>query len=217
MTDRHTSLIDTLADSLPPVDKLWSPTKRTVVWIALVIGLGLTIAAFADLSAVAIRFARANSLLFAALGAAGTASLAAVATFQLSRPHVSRLWGLLPAPALALWLGASGLGCLQTAFAPDAAAIHPISNAESEHCLAFIVGLSVPLSIALFVMLKRAAPAWPGLSTTMAGLTVAATAATLLTLIHPYDATAMDLAVHVFGIGLVVGAARLFGMRALSV
>ena len=217
MTDHHSSLIETLAGSLPPVEHLWSPTKRTIAWIALVIGLGFAIAAFADLSALALRFTHANSLLVAAFGAAGTASLAAVATFQLSRPQASRLWVLLPTPALMLWIGASGLGCLQTAFAPDTAAIHPISAAESEHCLAFIVGLSVPLSVALFLMLKRAVPAWPGLLTTMAGLTTAATAATLLTLIHPYDATLTDLAVHVFGIGLVVGATRLFGMRAQPV
>ncbi len=212
MTDRHASLIEELSGALTPGEGLWSPVKRTIVWLVLIVATGIAIAAFADLSAVATRLRETANLRAAVVGAAGTACLAAVATFQLSRPQAPRFWAFLPVPALLLWIGASGIGCLQAAFTHDNSA-HPIPLAESEHCLAFILGLSLPLGAVLIAMLRRARPAWPGLLAMIAGLSVAASAAALLTLIHPYDAAVIDLAVHVFGIGIVVIVARLLGTR----
>jgi hypothetical protein len=47
------------------------------------------------------------------------------------------------------------------------------------------------------------------------GLAAAAAAASLLWFVHPFDATASDLAVHVLAVGLVIGLNRLAGGRVL--
>jgi hypothetical protein len=87
---------------------------------------------------------------------------------------------------------------------------------ETRDCLVFIVGLSVPLSAALILMLRRACSLAPALTATMAGLASAAAAATLLNFFHPYDAAATDLAVHLAAVGFVVIALRAVGSRALQ-
>ncbi len=83
-------------------------------------------------------------------------------------------------------------------------------------CLAFILGLSVPLSGLLVLMLRRAATLQPGLTAAMAGLAAAAAAATLLALVHPFDASAVDLAVHVGAVLAVVAVNRALGGRLLG-
>jgi hypothetical protein len=75
---------------------------------------------------------------------------------------------------------------------------------ESYDCLMFILALSVPLSIVLVVMLRRAYSLRPALTAATGGLAVAAAAATLLNFFHPYDAAATDLAIHAAAVGLVV-------------
>jgi hypothetical protein len=50
----------------------------------------------------------------------------------------------------------------------------------------------------------------------MAGLASAAAAAMLLTLVHPFDASAVDLAVHVGAVLAVVAANRAWGGRLLE-
>jgi hypothetical protein len=82
--------------------------------------------------------------------------------------------------------------------------------------LAFILGLSAPLSALLVLMLRRAATLQPGLTAAMAGLASAAAAATLLTVVHPFDASAVDLAVHVGAVLAVVAANRAWGGRLLE-
>ena len=75
---------------------------------------------------------------------------------------------------------------------------------EARDCLVFIVALSVPLSALLFVMLRRAYPLYLGLTAAIAGLAVAAAAATLLNFFHPYDAAATDLAVHAVAVAIII-------------
>lgn len=86
---------------------------------------------------------------------------------------------------------------------------------ETGDCLLFIIALSVPLSAALILMLRRAYSLAPGLAAAMAGLASAAAAATLLNFFHPYDAAATDLTVHLVAVGIVVLALRAVGARAL--
>jgi len=87
---------------------------------------------------------------------------------------------------------------------------------EARDCLLFIVGLSVPLSALLIVMLRRACSLQPGLTAAVAGLAAAAAAATLLNFFHPFDAAATDLAVHAGAVGLVVVANRALSGRLLA-
>ncbi|MBO0757024.1 MAG: DUF1109 family protein [Bradyrhizobiaceae bacterium] len=176
--------------------------------------LALVLAAFSDLTAVAHRLTAAPDMAIAALGSASTTVLAAFAAFQLSVPGHSRAWALLPLPAALVWVAASGAGCLRSWLIPD---VHLATMNEQKDCLLFIIGLSVPLSVLLIVMLRRAFPLDPGLIAALAGLAAAAAAASLLLLFHAFDASATDLAVHALAVGLVVGANRVLGGRLLAI
>ena len=83
-------------------------------------------------------------------------------------------------------------------------------------CATFIVLMSVPISAALLLMLRRAAPLWPGRVAAMGGLAAAAAAASLLTLFHPHDASAVDLVVHILAVGAVMLGSRASGALALA-
>lgn len=209
----HDRLIDALAANLQPVRPLWSPPLRAFIWLALVVVLAAALAAFANLAAMWHRLMATPDMWLAVIGSAATAVAAAFAAFELSFPDRSRAWALLPLPAFALWLGASGLGCLRAYILPGT---HVAAMGETRDCLVFIVGLSVPLSAVLIFMLRRAYTLAPGLTATMAGLASAAAAATLLNFFHPYDAAATDLAVHLVAVGIVVLALRAVGARALQ-
>ena len=88
---------------------------------------------------------------------------------------------------------------------------HVAGFGEMRDCLLFIIGLSVPLSAALIIMLRRAYSLAPPLTAAMAGLSSAAAAAALLNFFHPFDATAADLAVHSVAVLIIVAAARAVG------
>ena len=88
-------------------------------------------------------------------------------------------------------------------------AMHPMA------CLQVLLLISLPLTLLLTWLLMRAYPLRPGLTAALGGLASAGAAASLLTLIHPFDATLDDLAVHGVAVLLVIGAARWLGGRAL--
>jgi hypothetical protein len=208
----HDRLIGALAANLQPVRPVLPPILRALVWLALVVAIAGALAMFANLAVMWHRLMATPDMWLAALGSAATAATAAFAAFELSMPDRSRAWALLPLPAFALWLGASGLGCLRAYVLPGT---HVATMGETRDCLVFIVGLSVPLSAALLLMLRRAYSLAPALTATMAGLASAAAAATLLNFFHPYDAAATDLAVHLVAVAIVVLVLRLIGSRAL--
>ena len=93
------------------------------------------------------------------------------------------------------------MGCLRDWLAPGT---RLADMPEAEHCLYSILVFSVPLSLVLLLMLRRASPLRPGPVALLGGLAVAAAAATLLELVHPYDAAATDLTLHAAAILLVV-------------
>jgi hypothetical protein len=203
-TDSATErLIGSLASDLAPVHRLRSPGVRAFTWLAGVVATAIVLAMIADVSALGHRLSAAPDMWLSATGSTLTAILAAIAAFQLSMPDARRTWALLPLPAALLWIVASGVGCLRTWFVPGT---HPADLSEARDCLIFIVGLSVPLSALLIVMLRRAFSLQPELTALVAGLASAAAAATLLNFFHPFDAAATDLAVHVFAVAIVIGA-----------
>ena len=208
----HDRLIDVLAANLQPVRPLRSPVLRALGWLALVVVIAGALATFANLAAMWHRLTATPDMGLAAIGSAATAAAAAFAAFELSMPDRSRAWALLPLPAFALWLGASGLGCLRAYVLPGT---HVATMGETRDCLVFIIGLSAPLSAALILMLRQAYSLAPALTATMAGLASAAAAATLLNFFHPYDAAATDLVVHLIAVSIVVVALRMIGSRAL--
>lgn len=209
---REALIADLVAD-LRPVRPLASPLIRAAAWLVVVVALAAALAAFADLPAMRHRLMAVPDMWLAMLGSALTAALAAVAAFELDLPDRSPRWALLPLPGLALWIGASGMGCLRTWLIPG---VHDASSIEAMHCLAFILGLSVPLSLLIVVMLRRGFTLAPSLTGSCAGLAVASASATLLDFFHPFDAAATDLAVHALAVGLVVGVNRWVGGRRLG-
>lgn len=208
----HDRLIGALAANLQPVRPLLSPLVRAIIWLALVAAIAAALAMFADLPGMWHRLMATPDMWLAVLGSIATAITAALAAFELSLPDRSRAWALLPLPAFMLWLGASGLGCLRAYVLPGT---HVATIGETRDCLVFIIGVSVPLSAVLILMLRRAYSLTPALTATMAGLASAAAAATLLNFFHPYDAAATDLVVHLAAVGIVIAALRAIGSRAL--
>lgn len=209
-TSPHDPLIRDLAADLKPVRRLWRPALRALGWLSVVAAIALGLAVFADVHALWERIVAAPDMWLAMFGSAATAILAAIAAFELSLPDAPRAWAWLPLPGALLWVAASGFGCLRVWFLPDT---HVAVLGEARDCLIFIVSLSVPLSVLLYLMLRRACPLQPGLTAAVGGLAVAAAAATLLNFFHPYDVAATDLTVHAIAVALVVVANRALGSR----
>ena len=212
-SDSNDRLVQALGANLTPVRRLAPPAQRVLLWLATVAAVAIALASISNLGAMVHRLTAAPDLWVAAAGSMLTAVLAAVAAFELSLPDRKPVWALLPLPAAALWICASGIGCLRQWVVADT---HPASLGESENCLLFIFGLSVPLSILLIVMMRRGCSLRPNLTAMIGGLACASAAATLLNFIHPYDATASDLTVHAFAVGFVILANRIFGGRLLK-
>jgi hypothetical protein len=204
------ALIQELASDLRPVRRLAPPLLRALGWLAVVGALAVALACFADLGAMVRRLTAAPDMWLAVAGSTLTAILAAIAAFQTSLPDRKPAWALLPVPGLLLWVGASGLGCLRSWLLPGT---HPADLVEARGCLVFILGVSVPLSILLVVMLRRGYPLRPNLTAATGGLAAAAAAATLLNFFHPFDAAATDLVVHAGAVVLVVLANRALSGR----
>lgn len=206
----HEALIRALAADLQPVRRLLPPWLRALGWLAVVVALGAALCSIADLAALRQRLEAVPDMWLAALGSILTTLLAAIAAFQVSLPDRRAAWALLPAPALLLWIGASGLGCLRSWTVPGT------HDTDARICLVFIIGVSLPLSALLLAMLRRACPLRPGLTAVLGGLAAASAAATLLNLFHPYDAAATDLAVHALAVLIVVAGNRALGARAFE-
>lgn len=203
-------LIDSLSANLAPVRRLRPPQLRACCWLGLAVLvlalLGLVEGVRPDLG---LRLHDANFVV-RLCGAVMTGILAALAAFLLSLPDRSRLWLLLPAPALALWLSTLGYQCLTgwVGLSPEG-----IRLGEAARCFATLALTSLPLSLALLMMLRPAAPLRPLCAALSGGLAVGAIAATGLSLFHAFDATAMILAWNLGTAGLFVACASIFRRR----
>lgn len=193
-------LISALAANLRPVRRLRPPLLRATGFLLLA-ALILTMLAAAHgwrpglLERLAdIRFALSLT------GAALTGILAAITAFLISLPDRSRHWLWLPLPALALWLFSIGYQCVRfwTPMDPGGA-----SPGETASCVATLVLTSLPLSLALGLMLRHTArfdstPVVLAASLSVAGITAAA-----LTLFHPIDAS-IEILMFNLGTGLLI-------------
>lgn len=205
-------LIHSLSAELTPVHRLRSPAARLLGWIALLVLLAVLLLWRYGDHAMLQRWAAAPDLAWAAAGAAATALTAAWACFCLGVPGRSPRWAWAPLPFALLWIGASGLGCLRSWLAPGTPLGPP---AESMDCLSFILAFSLPLSLLLVWLLRRACTLQPVRAALMVGVASAAASASLLQICHQFDAAATDLAVHAVAVGLVIGVNLLFRGRLL--
>lgn len=142
-----------------------------------------------------------------------TGVFAGVAAFLVSLPDRSRLWLILPAPAAAIWLSNIGYQCLTQwiSVGPNG-----VGLGEATRCFAALVLTSLPLSLAMMVMLRYAAPLRPTGVTFMGSLSVAAITATALSLFHSADATLMIIMFNLGTAAMFVGLGALFGRRILE-
>lgn len=196
----HEEIIGRLIGDLRPVRRTRPPIVDALLWTAAVAGIALVLVPRVNIAMLTARLAAAPDMWMALAGSLATMALGAIATFMLGLPDRDPRWALAPLPGLALWLGASGLGCLRAGLD----AYGPIPTHEIIDCFGFIVGFSVPLSGLMFVLRRRAYSLRPTLNAAIAGLAASAAAASLLTLVHPFDATILDLGVHFVAVAVVV-------------
>lgn len=179
----------------------WPPALRAILWMDAVLFIGVVCAlagrapALHDIDGVWAWLALAGSTLTAALGA--------LAAFHMASPRPNQTWTMLPVPALVLWISATALGYLTM---PPWVETWGATAAEAADCLAFLVTTGVPLLGLIVFMLWRAAFV-PPRALAMGALASAGAATTLLTLVHPHAASALDLCAHAAAIVLLLGIA----------
>ncbi len=210
---KTSDLIDSLAESAAPVKRLRSPQLRAASWLLLA-GVVLALLAFVhglrpDLT---IKL-RQGEFVTAMLAALATAVLASLASFRLSLPESSRWWCLLPCPPLVVWVSTIGYGCLTAwvSIGPEG-----VRMGEAAECFAMLLMTSVPLAIAMLVMLRHAASLRPSIVSMTGGLAIAAMTSVVLSLTHAFDATIMILLWNLGTAALIAGLAGAFGRSALS-
>jgi hypothetical protein len=210
---RTPDLIDALVETATPVRRLRPPIVRAGLWLAFAaIVLGLIAIAHGMRPDFSDRV-RQPLFVLGMLGALATSILAAVASFRLSLPDSSRLWAVLPLPALALWVATIGYGCLTDWVNMDPDGVH---IGEAVRCFATLLMTSVPLSIAMLIMLRYAALLRPVEVSIMGGLAVAAVTAFALSLFHDLDATVMILIWNLGAAVLIAALGSLFGRSILE-
>lgn len=206
-------LIESLAANVQPVRRLLPPGIRAVRWLllaALILTL-LTISqgVRSDLMQKLVDFEFTGRL----AGALATAVLAAISAFVLSLPDRTRLWLLLPLPGLVLWLSTMGHQCLTHWVSFDASGMQA---GEAARCFATLVLTSLPLSLAMLLMLRFAAPLRPTAAILAGSLAVGAVTASAMSLFHIVDASIMILMWNLGTAILFIALAGIFGRKMLS-
>ena len=204
-------LIALLAADAKPVRPLRPPLVRTGFWLLLaaaVFGLlALSHGVRPDLAG------RAAQPVFVVgiVASLATGILAALASFLVSLPGRSRAWSLLPVPTLLVWVSTVSYGCLTNwvSIGPDGMRL-----GEAASCFATLMLTSLPLSIALYVMLRYAKWFRTTAVTITGSLAVAAITATAVSLFHDLDATIMVLMWNLGIAAIIVAAGSVLGIRA---
>jgi hypothetical protein len=205
-------LIDLLASGVKPVRPLRRPLLRAASWLALaavvitmlLVGQGLRPDFWQCVADLRFDLAMTGALLTGIGGA--------VATFMLSLPDRSRWWALAPLPPLALWLSSIGYQCLTDWIAFDPAGLR---WGETAQCFATLILASLPLSLAMLVMIRYAGPLRPTVTTLTASLSVSAFTAAAMFAIHRFDASLMILMWNVLSTAVLVGLGGLLGNHLL--
>jgi hypothetical protein len=179
----------------------WPPAVHAILWLdgVLVVGALLALAGMPPELAQLTSEDASTWTWLAFVGAALTAVSAALCAFGLGTPGRSPAWLLLPAPALLLWIAGSVMGCV------DGAEPWGETAADAGRCLAYLMTISAPLLVLVFVMLWRAAARTPMRMLAMGALATAGAAASLLVLVHPHDMSLVDLGAHAAALAIVLG------------
>lgn len=207
------ALIDSLAADMTPIRRLRPPFLRAGLWLALAACILILFAVAHGLRANLMERFQEPIFAVGITASLVTGILAAVASFMISLPDRSRLWLVLPLPALMVWISTIGYGCLT-----NWVEIGPrgIRAGDAVQCFATLVLTSLPLSLAMLIMLRYAAATRPLAVTMIGSLAVAGVTSTALSLFHELDATVMILMWNLGAPILIVGLAGAFGRRAFS-
>ena len=206
-------LIGALTANLAPVRRLRPPVTRALSWLLLAALLLAVLAVSQGIRPDLAQRLHGPSFILGVAGASLTGILAAVAAFMLSLPDRSRFYLVLPAPALVLWLSTIGYQCLTNWVSLEP---NGIRLGETARCFATLVLTSLPLSLAMVVMLRYAAPLRPMSVTLTGSLAVAAITATALSLFHDLDATVMILTWNLGTAALFAGIGGALGGKMVS-
>jgi hypothetical protein len=204
------NLIDALVERAAPVRRLRAPLVRACLWLGFA---GIVLALLAAVHGVRtdmVEHLRQPVFLVSLAAALATGVLAAIAAFMISLPDRSQWWILLPAPALAVWLSTIGYGCLTDWVSMDASGVR---LGETVRCFATLLLTSVPLSLAMLVMLRYAALLRAKVVILTGALAVAALTSFALSLDHDLDATVMILVWNLGTAALITGTGALLGRR----
>src|SRR5207245_9104936 len=105
-------LIESLVANAAPVRRLRPPVARAVRWLLFAALILALLAVSHDVRPdLALRL-RQPEFVTGIAASLATGVLAAIASFLLSCPDRSRMWLLLPLPALFVWVSTLGYGCL---------------------------------------------------------------------------------------------------------
>lgn len=206
-------LITSLSSNMKPVKRLQPPLLRAVGWLGFAaVLLALTAANRGIRPDLADRLQDA-AFATSMAAALATGILAALAAFILSLPDRSRLWLLLPAPTLVLWLSNVGYQCLThwVVIGPEG-----MSPGEAVRCFSTLALTGLPLSFLLCIMLRYAAVLRPAAVAVTGSLSVGALTATALSLFHTIDASAMILMWNVGTAAMFAALGAAFGRSAMG-
>jgi hypothetical protein len=205
---RTETLIGELAAGLRPVRRLPRPLHQAALWLGLaVLAVAVAVAAHGLRDDVGRRMLIPHEVI-QWVASLLTGAGAAVAAAMLARPDRSWRWALLPVPALVVWVGSLGWGCLL-----DIARLGPIEGqiGTSWGCVRFILLMGTPLAVAQFWLLRHAGPVRPGPVLVLGGLASAALCSAGLSLFHHLDASVMVLLWHGGAMLMLTLLAWLFG------
>ena len=90
-----------------------------------------------------------------------------------------------------------------------------VRTGEAARCFATLLLTSMPLSVAMLVMLRHAAPLRPEAVSAAGGLAIAAMTSFALALLHDLDATIMILIWNLGMAAVIAGPAGAFGQSTL--
>jgi hypothetical protein len=207
MTDRAEDMIADLAADLRPVRRLASPFWRASLWVGIAIIVnGLAVLLHGGLRPDLMPLLMTPSYCLLLLATVLTGILAALAVFLISIPGRSRYWAALPVPGVIFWFSAAGYGCIS-----DWLRLGPqgLAMGHSVDCFTWIMAISLPLSLVLYVMVRHAAWIRPGPTLVLGMLSTAAFAATGLSLLHDLDTSLMIMVWHGGAILVLLGLSAL--------
>lgn len=205
-------LIQRLATSAHPVERLASPWRRTGQWLSVAVPSVLLLAVWMSLREDLAEKLAEPRFAIEQVAALATAVTAAVAAFCLVVPGYSRRLALLPVVPLSVWLGSLGQGCFQAwlRLGDGAWQIHP-----DWICFPAIATVGAIPALAMATMLRRGAPLAPRLTVALGGLAAAALGNFGLRLFHDVDASLMVLVWQFGSVALLTALAGWSGARIL--